>query len=80
MKLDKFSEIFGIIMIVLVSGSIGYALKPTVNIDQKRLEDKYMAQQRACTQAVSIMHSFSKHQYYSKKTQKQIAIERMMSN
>lgn len=79
MKLDKFSDIFGIIMVMLVSGSIGYALKPTENMDQKRLEEKYLAQQKACYQASYLMNNLSKL-HYKPRTKKEIAIERMMRN
>jgi len=67
------------IMLLLVSGSIGYALKPVENVDQKRLEEKYVSQQKACTQAMYIMNNYTKKNYYQPKTKKEWAIERMMS-
>jgi len=79
MKID-FEKIFFYFMLILVSGSIGYALKPTENIDQKRLQENYMAQQKACTQAMHRMNSFTQKNYYNPKTKKQVAIERMMRN
>ena len=79
MKID-FEKIFFYFMLILVSGSIGYALKPAENMDQKRLQEHYMAQQKACTQAMHRMNSFTKKNYYNPKTKKQVAIERMMRN
>ena len=66
-------------MLVIVSGSIGYAVKPVENIDQKVLEEKYVSQQKACTQAMYIMNTYTKKNYYQPKTKKELAIERMMS-
>ena len=66
-------------MLVIVSGSIGYAVKPVENIDQKVLEEKYVSQQTACTQAMYIMNNYTKKNYYQPKTKKEWAIERMMS-
>jgi hypothetical protein len=67
------------LMLLLVSGSIGYALKPVENVDQKRLEEQYIAQQKACIQAQYIMDNYTKKNYYQPKTKKEWAIERMMS-
>jgi len=67
------------LMLLLVSGSIGYALKPVENVDQKRLEEQYIAQQKACIQAQYIMNNYTKKNYYQPKTKKEWAIERMMS-
>jgi hypothetical protein len=78
MKLN-FEKIFFYFMLLIVSGSIGYALKPVENVDQKRLEEQYIAQQRACTQAQYIMNNYTKKNYYQPKTKKEWAIERMMS-
>jgi hypothetical protein len=78
MKLN-FEKIFFYFMLVIVSCSIGYALKPVENVDQKRLEEQYMAQQKACTQAKYIMENYTKKNYYQPKTEKEWAIERMMS-
>ena len=81
MKLDKFSELFGFLMIVLVSGSIGYAIKPDENTEKMSLEEKYMNQQRVCAQAIHTMEYYNKQKYhYNAKTAKQIAIDRMMRN
>jgi hypothetical protein len=79
MKID-FEKIFFYFMLILVSGSIGYALKPSENMDQKRLQENYLAQQKACTQAMHRMNSFTKQNYYKPQSKKQVAIERMMSN
>jgi hypothetical protein len=78
MKLN-FEKILFYFMLVIVSCSIGYALKPVENVDQKRLEEQYMAQQKACTQAKYIMENYTKKNYYQPKTKKEWAIERMMS-
>jgi hypothetical protein len=79
MKLNL-EKIFFYFMLVIVSGSIGYAVKPVENIDQKVLEEKYVSQQKACTQAMYIMNNYTKKNYYQPKTKKEWAIERMMSN
>ena len=78
MKLN-FEKIFFYFMLLIVSGSIGYALKPVENDNQKRLEEQFMAQQKACTQAKYIMENYTKKNYYQPKTKKEWAIERMMS-
>ena len=78
MKLN-FEKIFFYFILLIVSGSIGYALKPVENLDQKRLEEQYIAQQKACTQAQYIMNNYTKKNYYQPKPKKEWAIERMMS-
>ena len=67
------------LMLVLVSGSIGYAIKPAEKVDEKVLEQKYENQTRVCTAAIHMMNDFSKKNYYQPKTKKEWAIERMMS-
>ena len=67
------------LMLVIVSGSIGYAIKPAEQVDQKILEQKYENQTRVCTAAMHMMNDFSKKNYYQPKTKKEWAIERMMS-
>lgn len=80
MKIN-FEKIFFYFLLIFVSGSIGYALKPTENVDQKVLEEKYANQQRVCAQALHTMASFSKQNYnFHKKSDKEKAIDRMMSN
>lgn len=79
MKLN-FEKIFFYFLLVIVSGSIGYAIKPVENIDQKVLQEKYMAQQKACTQAAYIVANYTNKNYYQPKTKKEWAIERMMRN
>jgi len=79
MKLN-FEKILFYTILAIISGSIGYAIKPVENIDQKVLEEKYMAQQKACTQAMYIVNNYTKKNYYQPKTKKEWAIERMMSN
>ena len=66
-------------MLVIVSGSIGYAIKPAEPVDQKEIERKYQNQQQVCTAAIHMMQDFTKKNYYKPKTKKEIAIERMMS-
>jgi hypothetical protein len=79
MKLN-FEKIFFYFMLIVVSGSIGYALKPTENLDQRALEEKYSNQQRVCAQAMHTMSTFSRQNFnLNKKTEKEKAIERMMS-
>jgi hypothetical protein len=78
MKLN-FEKIFFYFMLVIVSGSIGYAIKPVEAVDQKELEKKYENQTRVCTAAMHMMSDFSKKTYHKPKTKKEIAIERMMS-
>jgi ABC-type cobalamin transport system ATPase subunit len=78
MKLN-FEKIVFYLMLVLISGSIGYALKPVEQVDQKELERKYQNQQQVCTAAIHMMQDFSKKTYYKPKTKKELAIERMMS-
>lgn len=67
------------LMLIIVSGSIGYALKPAEKVDEKELQQKYENQTRVCTAAMHMMSDFSKKNYYKPKTKKEWAIERMMS-
>ena len=62
-------------MIIAVSGSIGYALKPAPQIPQPK-----SSQIRECVQAMHIMQEFTKKNYYKPKTKKEWAIERMLRN
>jgi hypothetical protein len=78
MKLN-FEKIVFYLMLVLISGSIGYALKPVEQVDQKELERKYQNQQQVCTAAIHMMADISKKNYYQPKSKKDLAIERMMS-
>ena len=76
MKLN-FEKIGFYLMLVLVSGSIGYALKP------KPVKDNTNSTQiRECVQAMHMMSKMTKKNYYTSttKTKKQVAIERMMNN
>lgn len=79
MKLN-FEKIVFYFMLVAVSGSIGYALKPEPQIDQKVIEQKYENQTRVCTAAIHMMSEFSNKNYYKPKTKKDWAVERMMNN
>jgi len=78
MKLN-FEKIAFYFMLIAVSGSIGYALKPAEKVDEKALEQKYENQTRVCTAAMHMMQDFSQKNYYKPKTKKEWAIERMMS-
>jgi hypothetical protein len=76
MKID-FEKIFFYFMLIVVSGSIGYALKP------EPIQDKSNPTQiRECVQAIHMMQSKSSKNYYTsnEKTKKLAAIERMMRN
>ena len=76
MKLN-FEKIFFYFMLVIVSGSIGYAIKP------EPVQDKSNSTQiRECVQAIHMMQSKSNKNYYvsTEKTKKLAAIERMMRN
>ena len=63
-------------MIVIVSGSIGYAIKP-----EPIKDNSSSTQIRECVQAMHMMSNATKKNYYTSttKSKKQIAIERMMS-
>lgn len=76
MKLN-FEKIFLYIVLVLVSGSIGYAIKP-----EPVKENSNSTQIRECVQVMHMMQNTSRKNYYTStvKTKKQAAIERMMSN
>lgn len=76
MKLN-FEKIFFYFLIVLVSGSIGYAIKPEPVKDNTK-----STQIRECVQAIHMMQNTSRKNYYTStiETKKQAAIERMMSN
>jgi hypothetical protein len=78
MKLN-FEKIFFYFVLVVISGSIGYAIKPAEQVDQKELEAKYQNQQQVCRAAIHMMADFSKKNYYQPKSKKDLAIERMMS-
>ena len=79
MKIN-WEKIFFYFLLIIVSGSIGYALKPAEQVDEKALEQKYENQTRVCTAAIHMMQDFSKKNYYQPKTKKEWAIERMMRN
>ena len=66
MKLNLEKIVF-YLMLVIVSGSIGYALKPVEQVDQKELERKYQNQQQVCTAAIHMMQDFSKKKLLSTK-------------
>ena len=70
-------KIFFYFMIITVSGSIGYAIKPEPIKEQQNL-----TQIRECVQAMHMMSNMNKKNYYTStaKSKKQVAIERMMSN
>lgn len=70
-------KIFFYFMIIAVSGSIGYAIKP-----EPIKEQQNPTQIRECVQAMHMMSNMNKKNYYTStaKSKKQVAIERMMSN
>lgn len=70
----KFEKIFIYFVLVVISGSIGYALKPE---PIKEKSDATLV--RECTAAIHMMNEFSRKNYYKPKTKKEWAIERMMS-
>lgn len=76
MKLN-FEKIFFYFLLVIVSGSIGYAIKP-----EPVKENSNSTQIRECVQAMHMMSNASKKNYYTStaKSKKQVAIERMMRN
>ena len=76
MKLN-FEKIVFYFVLVAVSGSIGYAIKP-----EPIKENSDSTQIRECVQAMHMMSDYNKKNYYTStaKSKKQVAIERMMSN
>lgn len=62
-------------MLIAVSGSIGYALKP----EPQKEQISYEQQNEACVRATTMMALISKT-HYKPKTKKEWAIERMMKN
>ena len=73
----NFEKIMFYFMIMVVSGSVGYAIKPDVPKEQV----SYEQQNEACVRAMSMMQIISKQTYYAnKKTKKELAIERMQRN
>jgi len=70
----NFEKIFFYCLLIFVSGSIGYALKP-----EPVQEKSNVTQIRECKAAINMMNEFSRKHYYKPKTKKEWAIERMMS-
>jgi hypothetical protein len=70
-------KIFFYFILVVVSGSIGYAIKP-----EPVQEKTNSTQIRECVQAIHMMQSKTQKNYYAstEKTKKLAAIERMMRN
>ena len=62
-------------MLIAVSGSIGYAIKP----EPPKEQISYEQQNDACVRATTMMAMISKT-HYKPKTKKEWAIERMMRN
>ena len=77
MKLN-FEKIAFYFMIIAVSGSVGYALKP----DPPKTENQNSTQIRECVQAMHMMSNLTKKNYYvsTEKSKKLAAIERMQRN
>lgn len=63
-------------MIMAVSGSIGYAIKP----EPPKEQISYEQQNEACIRAISMMQLASQKNLYQPKTKKEWAIERMLRN
>ncbi len=70
-------KIFFYFMLIVVSGSIGYAIKP-----EPQKEKTNPTQIRECVQAIHMMQDKSSKNYYTsnEKTKKLAALERMMRN
>ena len=76
MKLN-FEKIVFYFVLIAVSGSIGYAIKP-----EPIKENSNSTQIRECVQAMHMMSSMTKKNYYTTitKSKKELAIERMQRN
>ncbi len=76
MKIN-FEKVFYYFLLVVVSGSIGYAIKP-----EPIQEKSNTTEIRECVQAMHMMSNMAKKNYYTstEKSKKQAAIERMMRN
>ena len=76
MKLNLEKIVFYLVL-VIVSGSIGYAIKP-----EPVKENTNSTQIRECVQAMHMMSSMTKKNYYTTitKSKKELAIERMQRN
>ena len=73
----NFEKIMFYFMIIAVSGSIGYAIKP-----EPVKQNTNSSQIRECVQAMHMMSNLSRKNYYTStaKTKKDAAIERMQRN
>ena len=73
----NFEKIMFYFMIMAVSGSIGYAIKP-----EPVKQNTNSSQIRECVQAMHMMSNLSRKNYYTStaKTKKELAIERMQRN
>ena len=77
MKAINFEKMFFYFMLIVVSGSVGYAIKPDAPIEQITYDQK----NEAGVRAMSMMQVISKQTYFAnKKTKKELAIERMQRN
>ena len=78
MKAINFEKMFFYFMLIVVSGSVGYAIKPDAPIEKNQSS----TQIRECVQAMHMMSSMTKKNYYTTitKSKKEIAIERMQRN
>jgi hypothetical protein len=77
MKAINFEKMFFYFMLIVVSGSVGYAIKPDAPTEQITYDQK----NEACVRAMSMMQVISKQTYFAnKKTKKELAIERMQRN
>ncbi len=77
MKAINFEKMFFYFMLIVVSGSVGYAIKPDAPTEHRLYNQK----NEACVRAMSMMQVISKQTYFAnKKTKKELAIERMQRN
>ena len=77
MKAINFEKMFFYFMLIVVSGSVGDAIKPDAPTEQILYNQK----NEACVRAMSMMQVISKQTYFAnKKTKKELAIERMQRN
>ena len=78
MKAINFEKMFFYFMLIVVSGSVGYAIKPDAPIEKNQSSTEI----RECVQAMHMMSSMTKKNYYTTitKSKKELAIERMQRN
>jgi hypothetical protein len=70
---------------IVISGAVGYNYRNSEEINHTELVEKYISQERACTEATHRVSEFAiknwgMNRTAKKKTDKEIAIERMQRN